>query len=224
MCSERLAFTITLAITLVVNAMPLRSATIEGTVSLTAAPQREKPVAYNRGVYRSSAKRPTPRSPSPVDVVVYLENPPASSSSPPAAGPFVMRQNHDRFVPHVLPITAGSKVEFPNEDDYYHNVFSIVSGDRFDLGRFAGGEKASVRFDEEAIVVVRCEIHSRMKAYIVVLDHPFFTAPESSGAFRLEKIPPGSYTVKAWHPTAGEKQTVITVPSHTSVVNLSLDF
>ena len=221
---KRLAFAITLAITLVVNAMPLWSATIEGTVSLTTAPQREKPVAYNRGVYRSSAKRPTPRAPSPVDVVVYLENPPASSSSPAPAGPFVMRQNHDRFIPHVLPITAGSRVAFPNEDDYYHNVFSIVSGDRFDLGRFAGGEKASARFDEEAIVVVRCEIHSRMKAYIVVLDHPFFTTPDSNGAFRLEKIPPGSYTVKAWHPTAGEKQTVITVPSHTSLLNLPLDF
>ncbi len=124
----------------------------------------------------------------------------------------------------MLPVISGTKVDFPNEDNYYHNVFSIVSGDRFDLGRFGGGEKASVRFDEEAIVVVRCEIHSRMKAYIVVLNHPYFTVADSSGAYRLKKIPPGSYTVKAWHPTAGERNTVITVPSHSSVINLPLDF
>ena len=210
-----------LALTFASSAVPVWSATIEGIITISAEPEREKPVPYNRGVYRSSSPKRTARLPSPVDVVVYLENPPTAAL--PTAGPAVMRQNHDRFVPHVLPIMAGTEVEFPNEDDYYHNVFSIVSGDRFDLGRFAGGEKASVRFDEEAIVVVRCEIHARMKAYIVVLGHQHFTVPDSSGAYRLENIPPGAYTVKAWHPT-GERRAVITVPSHSSVVSLPLDF
>jgi len=207
--------------------VPVWPATIEGTVSLSAPLKRDKPVAYNRGIYRASAKGSAPRLPSATDVVVYLEDPPAAVKlhlGEAAAGRAVMQQKGDRFVPHVLPIMAGTEVDFPNKDNYYHNVFSIVAGDRFDLGRFGGGEQASVRFDDEAIVVVRCELHSRMKAYIVVLDHPHFTVPDSAGAYRLEKIPPGTYTVKAWHPTSGERRSVITIPSQSSIVNLPLNF
>lgn len=213
-----------LALILIVaaSALPLESATIAGTVILSTELKRDRPVAYNRGVYRASAKPLTPRPPSTTDVVIFLENPLQTSET--ATKRSVMQQKGDRFVPHVLPIMAGTEVDFPNEDNYYHNVFSIVAGDRFDLGRFGDGEKATVRFDEEAIVVVRCEIHSRMKAYIVVLGHPYFTVADSSGAYRLENIPPGSHTVKAWHPTAGEQRAVITVPAQSSIVNLPLDF
>ena len=219
---RRLALVSTLALLLVAEGAPVWPATLAGTVTLTAAPRRQRPVPYNRGVYRTSAERPTPKLPTPADVVVYLETAPASEA--PAAKRAVMRQQGDRFYPHVLPITVGTEVEFPNEDDWYHNVFSIVAGDRFDLGRFGGGETATVRFEEEAIVVVRCEIHARMKAYIVVLGHPHFAVPDSSGAYRLDGIPPGSHTVKAWHPLAGERRAVVDLPPGTGVVNLPFDF
>ena len=131
-----------LALTFASSAVPVWSATIEGIISISAEPEREKPVPYNRGVYRSSSPKRTARLPSPVDVVVYLENPPTAAA--PTAGPAVMRQNHDRFVPHVLPIMAGTEVEFPNDDSIYHNVFSLSRAKNFNLGRYPRGDTRRV--------------------------------------------------------------------------------
>jgi plastocyanin len=104
-----------------------------------------------------------------------------------------------RFIPSVLPIFVGTAVNFPNEDDMYHNVFSYSSTHPFDLGRYRKDEKAAqVIFDQKGIVKVYCEIHEFMRATILVLDTPYFTVTNTEGKFQLDNLVPGNYTLNAW--------------------------
>jgi len=157
----------------------------------------------------------------PSDVVVYVEG--IKGDFPPPARHPQMVQKDETFVPHVLPVLAGSTVEFPNEDDFYHNVFSVVAGDRFDLGRYAQGKSARQTLTKPGTVIVRCEIHSDMKAFILVLSNPFFDVPDADGRFDIGNVPAGSYSVKAWHPTLGEQTRAVTVPA-SGAVSVSFDF
>ena len=84
-----------------------------------------------------------------------------------------MDQRNETFVPHVLAITVGTTVDFPNSDNTYHNVFSLRGPRQFDLGRYAAGRSKSVRFDRPGIVRVFCEIHSHMNAFILVFNHRY---------------------------------------------------
>src|SRR5439155_22824285 len=93
------------------------------------------------------------------------------------------------------------------------NVFSVVSGDRFDLGRYAKGKSAHQTLNKPGVVVVRCEIHSGMKAFILVVPNPFFAVPNADGAFSIPDIPEGTYTVKAWHPDYGYQERRVSVPA-----------
>ena len=110
-----------------------------------------------------------------------------------------LRQRDERFSPHVLPVLAGTTVEFPNDDDVFHNVFSLSSARTFDLGRYARGSSRSVNFPTAGVVQVFCHIHSDMSGIILVLDSPLFVVPDSTGRFVLDGVPPGSYQLVAWH-------------------------
>ena len=96
--------------------------------------------------------------------VVYLESAPAAH---PVPGRAVLDQRDERFVPHVLAVTTGTVVDFPNSDRIYHNVFSLSKTKSFDLGRYAAGRSKSVRFDRPGVVRVFCDIHSHMNAFIL---------------------------------------------------------
>jgi hypothetical protein len=113
-----------------------------------------------------------------------------------------MRQEGLAFVPHVLPVVRGTSVEFPNSDPVFHNVFSLSRAASFDLGRFPRGETRTLKFDTPGVVKVFCHIHSDMGAVIMVLDNPFFTAPDHDGRFRIDGLPPGDYRITAWHERA----------------------
>jgi hypothetical protein len=104
------------------------------------------------------------------------------------------------FVPALLPIQVGTKVEFPNLDDTYHNIFSFSPAKRFDLGRYRSDEKPvpSVVFDTAGLVTLRCDIHEHMRALVLVLDTPHFVITETDGSFRLSSLPAGRYVLKAW--------------------------
>jgi plastocyanin len=108
-----------------------------------------------------------------------------------------LAQRDKSFVPGIVAITRGSTVNFPNDDKFFHNVFSLSAGNTFDLGLYSAGQSKSVTFDNAGVVDVYCNIHPSMWAQILVLDNPFFTATESDGRFELGKLPPGSYTVMA---------------------------
>lgn len=130
--------------------------------------------------------------------VVYLEGEFAPKST--TAGTKQVVQKNLTFVPALLPIQLGTKVEFPNLDDTYHSVFSYSPARRFDLGRYRPDERPvpSEVFDEAGLVTLRCDIHEHMRGLILVLSTPYFTVTEPDGRYRLSGLPAGHYLLKAW--------------------------
>jgi plastocyanin len=136
-------------------------------------------------------------------VVVYVESVGGRrSGGPSVAPPLVMRQVNEAFEPHVLPVLVGSEVEFPNSDPFFHNVFSLSTASAFDLGHYPAGDTRSVLFDKPGLVKVFCHLHSDMSAVILVLENPYFTVPDGEGVYAIGDLPPGAYTVVAWHERA----------------------
>lgn len=196
--------------------------TVEGTVTLKATEKPRHPPRYYLGPYRS-ARGERADSAAVQDVVVMLQGVAPGKQFAPPSKSLKMVQRHEQFIPRVLPVLAGATVEFPNEDNFYHNVFSVAGGERFDLGRFGAGGSASQTFTRPAVVVVHCEIHASMKAFILVLDNPYFAVPDAGGRFAIPQVPAGAYTLKAWHPTQGEQVLQIVVPASGAIaVDLSL--
>jgi plastocyanin len=158
------------------------------------------------------------------NVVVYLDSPglPAGDGAG-ASGRFRIEQRNESFVPHVLPVTKGSPVEFENDDPIYHNVFSLSKAASFDLGRYPRGASRSVRFDESGMVKVFCHIHPDMSAVILVLDNPYYAIPQVDGTFEIRDIPPGTYAVTAWHERAHAVHRQVTIqPGRTTEVSFSI--
>jgi len=114
----------------------------------------------------------------------------------------VMSQRGERFTPHVVPVVVGATVEFPNDDDVYHNVFSLsgAAGPQgFDLGRYPKGASRSITFTRSGTVQVFCHIHSDMSGVVLVLPNPFFASPDDAHHFAIDAVPEGTYTVVGWH-------------------------
>ncbi|MDA0336862.1 MAG: carboxypeptidase regulatory-like domain-containing protein [bacterium] len=195
---------------------------ITGVVSLNLTQRTEPPPRYYRGSYRASHDGDSAPVPT-ASVVIYVENLPSPAGGwPVPVEAAQMRQHHDRFVPHVLPVLRGQVVSFPNEDNYFHNVFSVVAGDRFDLGRYGQGDTRLQSFEDPAVVVVRCEIHSGMKAFILVRDNPWFTVPDADGRYTLHDVPTGTWTVVGWHPSrASQRRTISVRPDAPVILDIS---
>lgn len=177
---------------LVAPAALLAQATIDGVIALPAS--RVAPVVNQRYAIVSHGGV---IATSPPVAVVYL----AGDFPPPATPP--VRQMIQRgldFEPRLLPVQVGTRIEFPNLDDTYHNVFSYSPAKRFDLGRYRKGEEpvpAQV-FDTPGLVTLRCDIHEHMRAVILVLETPHFIITDTEGRFQLTGLPAGHYTLKAW--------------------------
>ncbi len=153
--------------------------------------------------------------------VVYLETAPQPAfEEGGVAGHVTMRQEHETFVPHVLAIRVGTVVDFPNGDPFFHNVFSLSKTKRFDLGRYAKGNSKAIRFDEPGIVRVFCDIHSHMSAFILVFAHRFFAVTDDQGRYRIDRVPPGTYTVIAWYEGEARESRTFTVPDSGGTVDL----
>jgi len=158
-----------------------------------------------------------PASHGPVDrrrSVVYLETAPRAAFDAREEPHARMDQRNETFVPHVLAIVAGTTVDFPNDDRTYHNVFSLSKAKPFDLGRYAVGKSKSVRFDHPGIVRVFCDIHSHMSAFILVFAHRYFAVTDDEGRYRLENVPPGTYTLTVWNETirGDAPKKAVTIP------------
>ena len=123
-----------------------------------------------------------------------------------------MDQRGERFVPHVLAITTGTIVDFPNSDHIYHNVFSLSKAKSCDLGRYEAGKSRSVTFERPGIVRVFCDIHSHMNAFILVFSHPFFAVTDADGRYHIDNVPPGSYSVIAWNEGVSSESRPAAVP------------
>jgi plastocyanin len=129
--------------------------------------------------------------------VVYLDGPFAKPSSQPTKQ---IAQKDLAFVPPLLPVQVGTRVEFPNLDDTYHSIFSYSPAKRFDLGRYRPDERPipSEVFDKPGLVTLRCDIHEHMRGLILVLDTPYYIMTDAEGRFRLRGLPSGHYALKAW--------------------------
>ena len=187
------------------SAAPIRAARpaaatgrIEGTVVISTALSARRP---RFRIYTSpgpGANPPKHETNEILNVVLYLDGTSTGVGvpRPPRAS---IAQEGERFVPHVLPVLRGATVDFLNDDDVFHNVFSLSRARTFDLGRYPHGSAKSITFDESGVVQVFCHIHSDMSAVVLVLDNPHFTTPAPTGQFSLDDIPAGDYTVVGWH-------------------------
>jgi plastocyanin len=116
----------------------------------------------------------------------------------PSAGHYTLIQKNRMFSPHMLVIPVGSIVAFPNADPFFHNVFSLFNGKRFDLGLYEAGASKEVVFSREGVSYIFCNIHPEMSAVVLTLATPLYAVADREGAFHIESIPPGEYEVHVW--------------------------
>jgi len=207
---------------------------IEGTVEISSA------LSTRRTVFRiysdpgiGGVPAPPPRDPAAAElhnVVLYLDGDPEQLHAPAARlegrRHGSMAQHDERFVPHVLPVVQGATVDFPNEDDVYHNVFSLsaaVGPKGFDLGRYPKGTSRSFTFDRPGTVQVSCHIHSDMSATVLVLANPYFASPDDGHHFVIDDVPEGDYTIVGWHERIKPiQQRVHVVAGQTATVDFNI--
>lgn len=128
-------------------------------------------------------------------------------------------QMYDKtFTPDIVLVPVGSTVTFPNEDRFDHNVFSRSDIGPFDLGLYGHNESKSLTVDRPGIVRLYCNVHARMAAFVVVHATPYAVRADATGRFEFPDVPPGRYTLKAWHERGGETSMDVTIPTATDVV------
>jgi len=133
-----------------------------------------------------------------ISAVVWLAPIGQPSTDPVKPVDAVLRQKNKAFEPHLLVVTKGSTVQFPNLDPWFHNVFSLFNGKKFDLGLYEAGTTRTVHFDREGVSYIFCNIHPEMSAVVVVVASPYYAAAAKTGEFSIAGVPPGRYTLHVW--------------------------
>jgi plastocyanin len=150
-----------------------------------------------------NAKAGGSRAPDASNVAVWLTpldrgdvaaSAPAAKQKPPR-----LVQRNKTFQPHVLIVPVGSAVEFPNKDPFFHNIFSLYDGKRFDLGLYEAGSKRSVIFDRPGVSYLFCNIHADMSAVVIAVDTPYFGLSDRSGHLVIPDVPAGRYRMNVWY-------------------------
>jgi len=111
-------------------------------------------------------------------------------------------QKNKSFEPHVLVVPVGSLVEFPNRDPFFHNVFSLFEGKRFDLGLYEAGTTRDVRFDKPGVSYIFCNIHPEMSAVVIAVQTPYYATSDARGEITIRDVPAGRYTLRVWYEAA----------------------
>ena len=173
---------------------------------------------------------------SPANVLVYLTKAPSGSMDLSKTN-FVMDQLNLEFRPHVLPVLVGSTVQFPNNDQVDHNIFSMSRTKKFNLGSYKPGDSKAVLFEKPGIVELRCDVHAEMAAYILVMNNPYFAVTDKNGNFQipdasylqqagledLADLATGKYFIKTWHEKLKTQKEAITITADEDVtVQLNL--
>jgi plastocyanin len=137
-------------------------------------------------------------------------------------------QKDKSFQPSLLVIPAGGQVEFPNRDPFFHNVFSLFDGKRFDLGLYESGTTQFVKFDKPGISFIFCNIHAQMSAVVIALNTPYYAISNGHGEISIGEVVPGRYQMHVFHPSvspdslhAAEREITVT-PSDTFLGTFSL--
>jgi len=126
-------------------------------------------------------------------------------------------QKNKSFEPHVLVVPVGSLVEFPNRDPFFHNVFSLFEGKRFDLGLYEAGSTRDVHFDKQGVSYIFCNIHPEMSAVVIAVQTPYYATSDARGEITIRDVPAGRYTLRVWYDAA----TAETLNSMTRQITVS---
>ncbi len=137
------------------------------------------------------------------NVVVWLTPAEAKPDfAPGQKGEYRIVQKNKEFHPHVLAVPLGTPVEFPNQDPFFHNVFSLYKGKKFDLGLYEAGSTRVVVFDKPGVSFVFCNIHPDMNAYVLALSTPYFSTSDRDGNIEIKDVPYGKYQIEVWYERA----------------------
>jgi plastocyanin len=150
--------------------------------------------------------------------VVYLEG--AAVAKPLTNA--VVDQRNRAFEPHISVVTTGTTVQFPNDDTVFHNVFAYFHAKRFDLGMYPRGVKKTVTFDKPGVVALLCNVHPDMSAYIMVVSTPYYAVAGKDGAYEIKDVPPGTYTLHAWHESGQTSDQTLTVEAADESADVTL--
>lgn len=183
--------------------------TITGTITGTAEVREEPPRrAPRRYPVRGGGG---PKKVQEIPPVVFVKGSlPGGATA--QVGALSMMQRDTTFTPAILVVPVGTSVEFPNGDDFFHNVFSYSDTERFDLGRYPRGQSKTVTFDEPGVVKIYCEVHDSMRAVVIVNANGFYSVVEEDGSFAIEGVPAGRHTVVLWDVDQGETEVEVEVP------------
>ena len=136
----------------------------------------------------------------------------------------VIVQKGQLFIPAVLPVARGTRVDFPNKDTVFHNAFSLSPGNAFDLGTYRPGKNPHVHFKTPGKVDIFCNMHEQMHAIILVLNHPYFTLTSKKGGYEIKDVPAGTYLIRAWvSPSKSEEKKVSVSDSNTTNLDFHFD-
>jgi plastocyanin len=167
------------------------------------------------------------------NTVVWLTPVPGAASSQAGSEEGITRhyrlvQRNKRFIPHILVVPVGAAVEFPNQDPFFHNVFSMFNGKRFDLGLYEAGSTRTVTFNSPGVSYIFCNIHPEMSAVVIVAKTPYYGISNAAGDITIAGVPPGRYELNVWQerclPAALKRlsREVTISPSSTSLSEMRL--
>lgn len=151
------------------------------------------------------------------DAVVYIDAISGKTFPAPAQAATV-DQRKLTFVPHVQAVQVGTTVDFVNSDPYLHNVFSPdACCEKFNLGSWPQGQKKSYTFKKECVATLLCNVHPEMEGFVIVVPTPYHAVTDKTGKWVITGVPPGTYTVKVWHPKLKAASKSVTVSGDTTV-------
>jgi plastocyanin len=208
--------TLTIFLAALITDANVNAGTIIGTVSAQGAePPADTAGSSGGGSYESRRYKFLERVDYAAlrDFVVHIDRvslpAPADQPTPRA----IITQRDGAFVPHILPVLAGTIVEWPNADEIFHNVFSVSDSCAFDLGLYRRGDAArETRFDLPGRVDVFCSIHTRMSCVVLVLPNPWFARTDERNRYAIRNVPAGTYRVRAWHERMPPRIVEVVVP------------
>ena len=202
------------------------AATLTGVIKLAAAAPAMPTIQMSADPYCQS-QHPTPAKDEEVvvgpggelaNVFVYVKNPPAGNFPPPST-PVTLDQKGCQYHPHVSGLMVGQPLEIRNSDSTLHNVHAMPNNNsQFNEGQPVQGMTSTKKFDKPELTPfrIKCDVHGWMKSWMAVMPHPFYAVSQMNGSFTIPNLPPGTYTVVAWHEKYGPKEQQVTVAAKES--------
>src|SRR5260221_1657353 len=197
----------------VLVAAPATAGSIHGSVKVPPAPAQAASFSPSAGRDSSLAAPARGSRGLVTDAVLFIESLPPGVRIPPHALSPQLAQREQAFEPRVVVVPAGGTVDFPNFDPVFHEVYSVSTVRRFELGKYPRGQSRHVTFPRSGLVNVSCKIHPEMAAFILVVPNAAWVRPGADGQYELSGLPPGHYRLHWWHPDLPTGESDVEVPA-----------